>query len=434
MLSVFKPAPCISGALMLTRQIRHVGRHLVTVVARPVSVYPGSSAESVVYIDGSGVRVLIATTPTDNCIQVNDVAPVTGTAPLQVRITITVSSSAKPGIYGIDVAVMDPRQGRTLASVRVPVYVLGSPTMTRVVEDIGKLRRLYKRRGIQYSIVYALNMLGMSVKFSDIKLLYQLIVGRKVSNGSVADLLKRLLKKGVLKRVGERYHLVVDFETAMSVMDVKRAANGVKGALKALNKESNRATDRRREQVRVPRSIEKVLRITKELMEKDYWKAVDFVAHTIIGARRTGTWILWFDDYFIYRENKTGFLHYFKSKMLSEILKSIGLREGFMVYHVEHSAEDIIRRLYRSYANARRLHYELKEIGWLEYGEPLVLETYYDAGSTYLAFRKLYTGETLVQLGDPNHRNRAKRYLVYGGEHVDEENEEFYHYRPSGLY
>jgi len=94
-----------------------VGRHLVTVVARPISVYPGSSAESVVYIDGSGVRVLVSATPTDNCIQVNDVAPVTGTAPLQVRITITVSSNAKPGIYSIDVVVMDPRQGRTLASV-----------------------------------------------------------------------------------------------------------------------------------------------------------------------------------------------------------------------------------------------------------------------------------------------------------------------------
>ena len=76
----------------------------------------------------------------------------------------------------------------------------------------------------------------------------------------------------------------------------------------------------------------------------------------------------------------------------------------------------------------------MKEIGWLEYGEPLVLEIYYAIGSSYLALRKLYTDETLVQLGGPNHRNRAKRHLVYGGEHVDEENEEFYHYRPSGLY
>jgi len=32
----------------------------VSVVARPVTVYPGGSAESVVYIDGRGVRVLLS--------------------------------------------------------------------------------------------------------------------------------------------------------------------------------------------------------------------------------------------------------------------------------------------------------------------------------------------------------------------------------------
>ena len=405
-----------------------MGRHLVTVVARPVSVYPGSSAESVVYIDGSGVRVLIATTPTDNCIQVNDVAPVTGTAPLQVRITITVSSSAKPGIYGIDVVVMDPRQGRTLASVRVPVYVLGSPTMTRVVEDIGKLRRLYKKRGIQYSIVYALDMLGMSVKFSDIKLLYELIVGHKISNGTAGDLLKRLLKKGILKRRGNLYSLNVDLGTAETIIDVKRARNGLKGAFKASIKKLNEGS--RRDVVEVPVPVKRALRVVEKLLAEDYWMAVDFIAHVLLGIRKTGIWLLWFDDYFIYREEKTGFFHYFRSSKLSKTLKELGLKPGLMIEHEKHPSYKYILELYGSYANARRIHYLLKQLGWFEYGEPLLLELSED----YLTIRELSSNKVLLRHGDGDGKSKLIKAIVYSGEHIDEENELTYFYRPSNLY
>ena len=51
--------------------------------------------------------------------------------------------------------------------------------------------------------------------------------------GLLGDLLKRLVKKGILKRVGDLYYLAVDLKVAKTVMDLKRARNGLKGALRA---------------------------------------------------------------------------------------------------------------------------------------------------------------------------------------------------------
>ncbi|RLG79761.1 MAG: hypothetical protein DRO13_05300 [Thermoprotei archaeon] len=415
---------------MLTKQIRSVREHFVSIEARPVSVYPGGSAESMLYINGSGVRVLVSATSSDSCVQILDIAPVSGRAPLQVRVVIAASPSARPGIYSIDVAATDPRQGRILASARIPVFVMDSSMLARAVEDVDRLRKLYREKGIQYAIVYALDRLGEGLRFSDIKLLYEFIVGHKISNGTVGDLLRRLVKKGILKRTGDLYYLAVDLEVARTVMDLKRARNGLRGALKTVNTKLNRVGNSHRESCGPPSAVKRVLKITRELLEKDYWMAVDFVAHTLLGIRKTGTWILWFDNHFVYRENKTGFLHYFRSPKLSTILKELGLKPGLMIEHEHHSSEKYILELYGSYANARRIHYLLKELGWFEYKEPLLLEL----SENYLAVKGLTSGETLFKHGVSNSSANTLRAIVFSGEHIDEENGETYFYRPSGLY
>jgi hypothetical protein len=114
----------------------------VSVVARPVTVYPGGSAESVVYIDGHGVRVLLSATSSDSCIQVLDVAPITGVIPLQARVVVAASTTARPGVYSVDVTITDTRQGKAIASVRIPVYVVDFPTLANIMSDINKLREL----------------------------------------------------------------------------------------------------------------------------------------------------------------------------------------------------------------------------------------------------------------------------------------------------
>lgn len=104
-----------------------------------------------------------------------------------------------------------------------------------------------------------------------------------------------------------------------------------------------------------------MIKIAKAITKKNYWKAIDLLAHTLIGVGQIGMRILWKDDIFIYGERKTGFLHYFKSKTLAKIPKSIGIKEGIILEHMKNPAKDIIHRLYGSYPFARRIHYLLKE-------------------------------------------------------------------------
>ena len=120
----------------------------------------------------------------------------------------------------------------------------------------------------------------------------------------------------------------------------------------------------------------------------------------------------------MYHENKTGLIHYFKSQKLSSILRELGLKPGVMTRHEHHPSEKYIIECYGSYTNARRIHYLLKELGWFEYGKPLLLELSKD----YLSIRELSTNRTLLQHGD-NGESRRIKAIVYGGEHIDEENE-----------
>jgi len=407
-----------------------VGKSCVMIATRPVSVYPGGSAEATVYINGFEGRVVVSAASSDSCIEVVNVEPVSGKAPLQVRITIAVSLNAKPGIYGVDIAVLDASERKALASSRIPVIVPGSPIVEQVLKDVDRLRRIYREKGIQYAMVYALSKFNTGISFSGIRALYILIAGRRVSSGSVGDLLKRLLKKGILKRVDSLYYLNVDLETAKTIMDDKRARNGLIGASRTLQEREERSENSKGAIVEIPAPVKRALSIVKKLLADDYWMAADFTAHVLLGIRKTGVWLLWFSDYFIYREEKTGFLHYFRSSKLSEILKELGLKPGLMIEHKGHPSTKYILELYGSYANARRIHYMLKQLNWFSYCEPLLLEL----GEDYISIRELSSNSTLLSYGNTDHKSKLIKAVVYSGEHVDEENEDTYFYRPSNLY
>jgi len=404
-------------------------RRFVSIASRPATVCPGRSAESLVYVDGYGVRVHLYALSSDSCIQVLDVAPVTGVTPLQVKVVVAASATARPGVYGVDVTIIDTRQGKAIASARIPVYVVDSPALASIISDVDRFRKLYEEKGIQYAVVRALSGAGTGLRFGDIKILYEAIKGRRVSNGSVGDLLRRLLRKGVLKKVGGLYRLAVDPEEAETVMDLKRARNGLMGARTYLSRSLSKVRQELSDDRGIPRPVERALRVAEKLVGEDYWMAVDFVAHVLVGVRKTGTWVLWFEDYFVYRENKTGFFHYFRSPRLSEILRELGLKPGVMADHERHPSEEYVLELYGSYANARRIHYLLKQLNWFVYGGPLLLELSQD----YLSIKELTSSRTLFEHGSPGNGDKL-RVIVYPGEHVDKDNEETYFYRPSRLY
>lgn len=439
-LTVFKPPPSINGSPMRARIGEVVGNSTYTISLsnRPAIIRRGSRGSAYIYIHGNAVRVRIAVSSTDPAVIVLDIVPKSGVTPFTSRVDVYASPTARIGTYYLEATIMHASTGTRLAQTIIPVFVVDDSVLVDVLENINEYRGIYQRYGAQYAVIKIMTDYNLELTYTHLKLLYEALLGRRISNGTVGDLLSRLVRKGLIIKIEDRYCINkrLDLETAKTVIDAKRAANGMKGARATLSRihKSNREESRIENKPTLPRSIEKALSIALRLIREDYWKGVDFIAHTLVGVRKTGAWILWIRDYFICKERKTGFLHYFRSKTLSEVLRTIGLREGFMIEHVNHSVEDIVQTYYGSYANARRLHYALKELGWFEYGEPIILEIYYSIYSQYLALRKLYTDEVLVEIGDPSYRDRAKKFLIYGGEHVDKENEEAYFHRPAGLY
>ena len=397
---------------------------------KPAVLRPGSQGEAHVHVHYSNASVKISVVSNHHEITVVDVAPAYGKTPFSSRILLYASFAVKPGVYYLDIAAADVKTGAHLAQVALPVFVVGNEQLAGVVRSIDKYRETYKKFGAQYTVLKAMYEHSLELTFAELKTLYSALLHRVVSDGTVCDLVSRLLKKGLLVKANGRYRAnpKLDLETALTIIDVERAKNGLQGARASVEKHVRKEEPR----FELPRDIRRLIEKASKLVERDYWKTVDLIAHTLIGVRETGTWLLWVEDYFIYKEEKTGFLHYFRSKQLAELLRNIGLREGFMADHVNSPARDLIRELYYSYANARRLHYTLKKLGWLEYGEPLILEVFNDTSNPYLAVKKLPTDETLVSVGKPC--GDTKRYIVYPGEHVDLDNEETYFHRPSGLY
>lgn len=101
-------------------------------------------------------------------------------------------------------------------------------------------------------------------------------------------------------------------------------------------------------------------------------------------------------------------------------------------------AQQYVREYYHSYPNARRLHYQLKELRYLWYDEDVYtlkicrypnnsigLEVYNDRGE------ELLHSDCIENNTIPK---RIETKTAFPFEHVDEKNEKVYFSRPSGLY
>jgi len=92
---------------------------------------------------------------------------------------------------------------------------------------------LYKIHGIQYVIWYLLLSLSRDkgLGFTEIKAIYGLLRGKKLSNGTVGDLLERMERKGIIVKRGARYYAgIKDEELVLQAIDAKRVKAGRRGA------------------------------------------------------------------------------------------------------------------------------------------------------------------------------------------------------------
>ncbi len=358
------------------------------------------------------------------------IAPERGETPFTARLDLIVNPEAV-GIHPFRVVAQDtPNNGYGVENL---VLVILPPELP--IELVSYLRTIlmfYKTHGIHYVVWYLLLHLfrDKGLGFTEIKAVYELLRGKKLSNGTIGDLVERMEKKGIIVKKGARYYAgVEDEKLVLQAIDTRRVKAGRRGAKRLLEILSEGCSTGRGtvdEEV-VPLAVRRVLREAKKLVEQGRTgKALGLLQHTVVGVRETGRWLLWVKDIFIYRERKAKpRYHYFRSERLARMLENLGLRQGFIHTQPVH---DLVHTMFPGgYREARRLHYLLKTQGWIMYGPPLILHiAAYPNGLGGFKLEKL-DGETIAAINyNPGKAIKIVKSIVIPGEHVDKRNDNTY--------
>lgn len=247
-------------------------------------------------------------------------------------------------------------------------------------EEYGSARTIFR-------IIYDhYNRTGKPIRTKQIYEIMKQVAGIK-SKGTITKQLKKLRELGFIeKKDNQGYIIPKAFRNAVNVGIVYSHFDN-KRVRKRNQLIGRKTTNKPRKQRKLENNptYRKVMRRLRELAKKDKWLALDYFAHTVLPVRQTGILIgrMRIDttlgisfDIFLYKENKTGKLHALASTTIGKVLDELGFG-NFKQYgtikfeelyeHTNHSAKKYIHRDFKSYANARRFHYLLKEFGTFDF-------------------------------------------------------------------
>ena len=297
---------------------------------------PGSRAGLALYVESRfGLYVRLVVEGLESSIARYTLAPEQARAPFTSRLGLIVTPNAV-GVYPFRVTALD-LAGTSYGASSLVLVVLPRELLPEVLGHLQAILEYYKAYGIQYVIWYLLIHFyrDKGITFTEVKALYEFLRRKRLSNGTVGDLLERMERKGIVVKRHDRYYAgVEDKKLVLEAIDVKRVRAGRRGArqlIESLTESSSIERSVTKEES-IPLVVKRVLRVAEELIERgETGKALGLLQHTLIGVRKTGKWILWAKDIFIYRERKAKPpYHYFRSEKLAKILQSMGLRQGFI--------------------------------------------------------------------------------------------------------
>ena len=381
--------------------------------------------------------------------------PNVSTAPFTSSIIVSVSRGAIPGNYPFNLEIYDATDNRPLGLEHMVLIVLDSRVPKVFAKHHSKLIELYRRYGAQATIWYLLShVFTEDATFSQLKASYELVVQKRVSNGTIGSILERMKKKKIVieKQPGLYVTNIKDFSILLSRIDLSRVRPQANMKKESLKKTSETTSEDANEDVKekitkLPKPIECAWEHTQEIAnEHGALAALYFLLHSLLGAEATGYLLYWLNTWFIVCRSKTSFYYHFYSSLLHEMLRRLGLREGIQYNYfrewehlnAQRIAQEYIREYYMSHPNARRLHYMLKERGYLWYdGDIYTLKIYhYDDGKIGLEIYDDRGEELLHSDSVREHLTPSKTEIktAFPFEHIDEQNEDTYFTRPAGLY
>ncbi len=417
-----------------------LGSGLISVSRRVLVSYPDEQVSFDAAVNGPRGRILELTVEgISEGVASIIINPERARAPFTGSVTVRVHSGAPPGNYTLSIEARDVGRGALEASENVSLIILREDVPRAVAEHYNQLKAVFSSYGSNGLIWYILkHVYPEGASFKQVKSIYEQVLGKNVGKGTVENILKRMIDKGIIVREDNRYKLLVtEYEVLKTRVDTTRVRTNSKPAAKK--------TKAVTEGPRVPDEVLMAYRRALKIKKKHgLLPAVCFLAHTLGGIRESGYLLLWLNEWFLYCERKTGFCHHFYSQLLHEYLRALGAKQGIIYrltrdYSRAHRiARKYIRKYYKSYPLARRLHYILKKNKLVEYGskdEIYVVEVLnYSDGTVGL---KIWDNSRKELLYSENVRDEPAKKEVktaYPYEHVYEPNEETYFHRPANLY
>jgi len=402
-------------------------------------VYPGERVTFSLAVKGPpGDRVGVYAKGFPQSVASIAIAPMSGFAPFTSEIEIRVNEGAPPGLYYFDLSIMDETKGKTLSIEPFGLLIPPKDLSKNVAKHYTRLRRIYKEHGAQGVLWYLVTKVYTNgASFTELKKAYELVRGSQVRNSTVAVILRRMTKKGLVSKSegGKYYAMVTKEEVAFSRIDEKRVRiTPSHGVVREDRKEGSSLLGG--STAKEPYLARMAFRKAQKIARKHgALAAAYFLVYSLAGVRETGHLLMWLNAMFIYCEQKTEFCHYFYSQLLSHYFQLLGLREGIMYKQSqEHldamkTAHMYVRKYYESHQFSRRLHYELKRQGYIKYGDEIYNAEilHYEDGDIGA---RLWDNDMNEMLYGENIADKpaVEREIkpVYPFEHVYEPNEETY--------
>jgi len=332
--------------------------------------------------------------------------------------------------------------------------------------NIEALRKIHVKKGATYMIYASFTAGFEKLTFKQIHEIYKAVAGVS-SKGSTGRILRWLTENGFLEKAGRGIYKLPEpikemitteegkreiLELLSEALDKRALKSTIKHRMSRILKARKGELETKEEEKKIPKSAKKVIAIAQSLIkEGKKAEAIDLIAHTLLPIRKTGLLIARKGDIFIYYERKTGKMHLLKSKKLAEIFEQLGITDELLYYHYG-KATKLIKKLFGSHQNARRVHYHLKELGWFEYPfktnymfeltpdvEIPTILLINQQPQWILRIFKLADKRELLRIQIPAKdveelsKKVKKKGQVVTREHVKEQNEESYFYRTGGL-
>jgi len=358
---------------------------------------------------------------------------------------INISPHALPGVYPFTLRAVNENNGDVIYKENLALIIV--PRRETVIDwrryaelwrsmyaSYGSSRTLYLFMFSRYMYLKTPTAFSLAYEF------HHMIAGTKSKNATL-KILKRLKDYGLIRTAYSGMYIpIATLDIAFNAIDESRTR--LRSQVIRVDNHNN-AQRENLEVHKVPRAVAEVLSVVEKLVkEGNKWIAVDLLAHTLLPVRLTGVLIARICDFFLYYEFKTRKMHMIGSRRVSELLESLGVADAILLRLKLHSTDTIIRDLFASYENARRVHYLLKELGWFHYPQEhyfYKLEFYPKprlliirmTGNKLETFAEILLSDTdvkiLEELGIPS------KGPIVAREHVKTENEETYHYRPRNI-